>query len=667
MKSESWWRRLRRKTSNGSRRGVILLLSTGFLVVMFGFASFAIDLGWIVLTMQQLQNAADAAALAAVLELKTSDPNLTVAQMRTNAVNQAVKAASLNKAGNRSVDLSDLSGGGTVGQTYIRFGNRHYDNTTDKWVTYYDGDSRLGQLPLNAVDVQIAFDQTSGVRRQLDLLFAPVIGRKQQVVAGDSRSHLTPRDLTFVLDISGSMGDDSDGASDVNKEYRKMIFPAWENLGLSNYNANAGASISATYDRNYSYLWTQLTNTGTGSSSKGIFGTNAATITQFAEQEFGDCPTVSGVRQYWKHWKWEAFCDCYARAANGTDSNSNGNDRRDDIYEGTIGYTNKNVLYSTNNTSSSSTNGVYSFNSYCRFVKENGLIPAIRGQRFYPRDKDLSGTTGNGAVDTFPPAGGNSDYLYPSTGYFYPKPQDLASFNKAYLYSGSTFTGVYADGNYQDTYLRPMCWVRRAALHGINAMISDEVPGQEAFDQVGVLTFGTLAHRDLELTNNIDLAFKITASRVTYANSSTNITPRGNGYTNIGMAIREGLREVKYSPRSRDWTNKTVALLTDGAPTVALTGDSFVANSAPPTPAFGGDNYQYGRDWADVCVSEGVILHTIGVGDGLNQTGADFLSELASKTGGVYFRVANLDQNNTQLNEIFIAIGKDKLGKLYTD
>lgn len=223
--------RLRWKQQDPSRQGAMMILGTFLVIVLCAFAAFAIDLGYIMLTQAQLQNAADAAALAAVLELKSSDNAMTPEHMKAVALAEALKAAAYNEAAKRSVVLDPNE---------VTFGNRHYDNN-GQFVTGFDTDDGYDtSQPYNAVKVDIVYGEESGDRAKLDLWFANVIGRKQSTVGGTSRAHLTPRDLVFCLDISNSMNDDVEATSGTELDNRMIMTRKWLDLPDAMTNAQIG-------------------------------------------------------------------------------------------------------------------------------------------------------------------------------------------------------------------------------------------------------------------------------------------------------------------------------------------------------------------------------------------------------------------------------------------
>jgi Flp pilus assembly protein TadG len=99
------------------REGVILPLAGLLLVAILGMAAFSVDMGYMVYVRSELQNAADASALAGALALmdpyvQYAYPNQTNAMKAqilnsaiADAVSQAQRLAGLNKAG----DVSSLS------------------------------------------------------------------------------------------------------------------------------------------------------------------------------------------------------------------------------------------------------------------------------------------------------------------------------------------------------------------------------------------------------------------------------------------------------------------------------------------------------------------------------------------------------------------------------
>jgi Flp pilus assembly protein TadG len=88
--------------SNKNNRGQVLVLVAISLVVLLGFAALAIDIGYFYHTKNQLQGAADAAALAGVAELDGTNNTTIIDAAKLAAVNYA----NANKAAGIQVQIS---------------------------------------------------------------------------------------------------------------------------------------------------------------------------------------------------------------------------------------------------------------------------------------------------------------------------------------------------------------------------------------------------------------------------------------------------------------------------------------------------------------------------------------------------------------------------------
>lgn len=659
---------------NKPRQGVLLVLGAFMMSMLMMFAAFAIDIGFIVLTQAQLQNAADAAALAATLELKTSDISLTRPEVRQNAIDQAKAVALLNYAATRPVVLENAD---------ITLGNRSFDSATQKWVTINEDDADFGERQYNSVAVTIAFDQETGPRAKLDLFFARVLGHRHAAVNGSSRSHLTPRDLVFCIDVSGSMFGDAGGnnpgrGSSQAVTWCKRIFK-----GIYDGNAPDKDYRLVDWKGRYKDLWTT-------SMADGSWGTTTQRG-KFLTQEFPGYTNTSGwnISEPWKHWKWRAFCDFAFCHNGGTGWASDGIEY---IYKGIGGQPkNLNVTCSTRmafkySGSSKVTTTNLSDNPYVQvgplayttFLVWCGYVPCVRGQQYYPRDADSDGALDNPTVLGYSddPITGYPDYIG-----FYPQVRDIDDFNPTLLYSGGKFEGIY--GSYdKEIEAKFNCIVRRATLMGIHAMIESETKDNQGivFNQVALVPFATMGYVCLDLSNDLDTALKVAASRLTtypgIGREASYITPHASGATNIGMGVKRSLK-VLTDPdgRGRSFANKTIAMLTDGQPTYSISGDFDSqdydrASQTEYLQASESRGESYARWAAEQCGAAGVTLHTIGIGNAVSTSGRrEMLEYMADQGNGTFsaFSEVTSDASQERLRELFVAIGKDKIGKLYLD
>lgn len=158
------------------RRGAIIVLVALLLVFLMVMAAFAIDIGYLGLVRNQLQVAADAAALAAAADMSIS----------AKAGRDAAKAiAAENVAGGPNDKVTLVDGD-------IDYGTW---NTGSRTFT-------AGTATTNAVRVT--------ARRTASLFFGRVIGFDNRAVTASAIAVTNPRDIAFIIDLSGSMNNDSE-------------------------------------------------------------------------------------------------------------------------------------------------------------------------------------------------------------------------------------------------------------------------------------------------------------------------------------------------------------------------------------------------------------------------------------------------------------------------
>ncbi len=168
---------MRRPLRLPDRRGATLILFTLMLVCMIAMVAFAVDIGYVNLTRTELQTAADASALAA-----SSVLNQDADIIRSTAQNYASK----HKSAGASVSLSTSD---------VELGV--WDSTTKAFTPITAGG--------NAVRI-------TARRTSAPLFFARVLGRSSFDTTASAIGMANPRDIVFVVDLSGSMNDDSEPA-----------------------------------------------------------------------------------------------------------------------------------------------------------------------------------------------------------------------------------------------------------------------------------------------------------------------------------------------------------------------------------------------------------------------------------------------------------------------
>jgi hypothetical protein len=208
-----------------TRRGGVLVLAAGVLVLVLGFAAFSIDLGFLCLTKAGLQGAADAASRAASQELIKGFGLGSLPQSQVEAMSRlaAVEVAALNENGD--VDST------FVHQTRdIRFGHREWNTATETW------EDTWGDGPYNLVEVTA--HRWAPDNSEVDLFFGAVI-------MGNRTAVLLQKSVVFVPPAAGFRIPPGTGCN-------AMIPPIAEDLGTWNDLLLNDPSLPDDYTLDYS-------------------------------------------------------------------------------------------------------------------------------------------------------------------------------------------------------------------------------------------------------------------------------------------------------------------------------------------------------------------------------------------------------------------------------
>ncbi len=179
------------------RRGVITVLAAVFFVVMMAMIAFAVDVGYLGLAKTQLQAAADAAALAGAA---------TAPQSRADMEAAAKGIATSNTVGGRPVQLASND---------IEYGT--WNATTRSFTP----SAAAG----NAVRVTARTDANNG--GQTAMFFGRLFGVAGVSQAASAVATMNPRDIAFVVDLSGSMNDDTEpnSTASINSRWAADGYP----------------------------------------------------------------------------------------------------------------------------------------------------------------------------------------------------------------------------------------------------------------------------------------------------------------------------------------------------------------------------------------------------------------------------------------------------------
>lgn len=172
-----------RRTPRGERRGAILMLIAFLLPVFVIVASFAINIAWVQLVRTELRTATDAAARAGAKVL-------SLEQNIDDARAAAADAASRNLVAGQPLQLANND---------IVFGSSQQVGDSGRF--YFTP----GGTPTNSL--QVRGRRTSGSPSgPVDLFFSGVLGVNHFEPTHAAHSAMLDRDISLVIDRSGSMG-----------------------------------------------------------------------------------------------------------------------------------------------------------------------------------------------------------------------------------------------------------------------------------------------------------------------------------------------------------------------------------------------------------------------------------------------------------------------------
>jgi len=150
------------------------------IIVLLGLIAFAVDLGYIMLVRTQLQVAADSAAMAGAANMGGEFSDVLAAARRY---------AGYNVAGGKPVELTASN---------VELGLWDTDTRT------FSPTAQMG----NAVRVTARRDASTG--GEAPLFFARILGSSSFSMSASAVAMANPRDIAFVVDLSGSMNNDTE-------------------------------------------------------------------------------------------------------------------------------------------------------------------------------------------------------------------------------------------------------------------------------------------------------------------------------------------------------------------------------------------------------------------------------------------------------------------------
>src|ERR1700735_781821 len=122
-----------RTSCRESRRGAVLVLFVILLMAICGFLALALDIGVMAVARTQAQGAVDAAVMAGVRQLNGNTA--------TNNNSSAVLPAAQATASANQILAQNFVGSVDLPTVYV--GKYYYDNTQQKFLSYFPGNSAI--------------------------------------------------------------------------------------------------------------------------------------------------------------------------------------------------------------------------------------------------------------------------------------------------------------------------------------------------------------------------------------------------------------------------------------------------------------------------------------------------------------------------------------------
>ena len=224
------------------RRGNIIVLAAFLMTATAGMLAFSIDSGYMLVVKSQLQAAADSAAMAGAMVMgSTQQSSITVAQTY----------GAYHKAGGKTVSLATAD---------IEYGT--WDSTA--------GTFTKTNSVSNALRVTAKRNNTTGGN---GLFFGRIFGLSTFTTQAQAIAMGNPRDICFVVDLSGSMNRDTWTDYGATASYRSSGYTSIYSTMMQNIFTDFGfGSYPGTTQTLAQSLGSGITWSGSG--SKGIYSSS---------------------------------------------------------------------------------------------------------------------------------------------------------------------------------------------------------------------------------------------------------------------------------------------------------------------------------------------------------------------------------------------------------
>ncbi len=595
-----------------ARRGAMLVLAAVLLAVLLGVVAFGLDLGCVVLVRTQLQAAADSAAMAGAASMGLP---------RDQMVAVAQRYAAFHTAGSRPVNLLAAD---------VEYGT--WDATTRRFTP----SDAVG----NAVRITARTDESTG--GEAPLFFGRIFGHASFAQQASAVAMANPRDIAFVVDLSGSMNDDtepcwatpeinrifgSEGHPNIGTELMQQVY---DDFGFGTFPGPQEYIGQPTGIANNQYTYAELTKDNgplAGSSVPTQYrirpNDNEATRKAKAYSAIIDyqiarlMPNALPAPTLANYAYWEKYIDYVCRWV--TVSNRGtippGQNRSRYI----TGFNNPNRSTYANAGNANSFRNMLGYRTYVQFMMDHGRDLKVVGNEYAP-----------------------------------------ISIHSPYCpwHVESTPAGTFRFPPRE----QPMHAARRAMIAAIQVVKERNavVPDHNQRDWVSIISFDALANGgpviDQPLTGDYDAAMLV-CTRLQAVGDIGYSTATESGL----IAAREHLAPDNEGGAGRRQTNKIVVLLTDGVPNLYSSSPAEIDRHMSQNPDL--DFYANGAYWLDAALMQATQMQTgrwqlfpVGVGLGTDYGFMDRMARLggtANDAGQSPRGSGNPAEYERRLTEIF--------------
>lgn len=574
------------------RRGGVVVQVALFSTVMVGMGALAIDVGAMYTTRTELQAAVDAAALSAAGMLAGDGLNDPVQLAAKTADEIAARNPVLRQYVGIDADRD------------LTFGSATYDADRQRF-TFTEGGTSFDAV---RVTVRRTADSEGG---PLNLTFAHMFGYRTKDLWASATAVLIPRDIAVVIDLSGSMNDDSE-----LYHYRR-------------YQGDNGSWRDG-IEINLRDIWCALD----GPAPTYPYEPGSENETEYA----GDTGPMIGAMTTWGS---QVVPETYSPSSDTglwyvpRSSTCTSSAARTSLQ--TRGYTTDeiNVLFSGSNDGNAT-----------HFKNRSAVIAGLATWR-----SGRSGGRSGGDGDSLVESGELTWIDYPSfrrtwtwldyVTYVQSSGTAMYSANSQlrYRYGLKTFTNFLLENQPRSsqshlwgTPEQPLQAVKDAVQSMMNV-----IDALQSMDHVSLEIFAQTSRHEVNLTDALqEVPTRLNARQAAHYDS----------VTNIAGGMNQGIIELT-STRARGAAKKVMVLMSDGKPNVDSSGDY----AGEDNPAV----IQWCYDVAQNAANAGIQIYTVSVG---GDADPELMTQIAEITGGQHFHAEGTpEEYRDQLELIFRTLG----------